>query len=227
MKVSLEAGEFNYVAYGEEGAPPVVLVHGMGWSAATWEQVAPLLAEKRRVYALDMRGHGDSVWTPTYSHEEMRDDVLEFADQLGLGKFLLCGQSMGAVVSWLFAEKYVDRLTGLVIVDAAPPDGDGDWTVPPKPADDELVADWEMLIALYGQMANPDPAWWSGLPNITVPTLIVGGGSTSKIPQETLTAAAKLLPDATVVTFEGAGHHLQSTRPTDLATAIDNHFPAS
>jgi esterase len=226
MKVSLAAGEFNYIAYGDESAPPVVLVHGMGWDVKTWEQVAPALAEKRRVFALDMRGHGASVWTPTYSFEEMRDDLLQFADQLGLEKFLLCGHSMGASVAWLFAERYVDRLTGLVIVDAAPPSGEGDFTVPPKPADEDLVADWEMLIALYGQSADPDPAWWSDLPSITVPTLIVGGGSTSKVPQESLAAAAKLLPDATVVTVEGAGHHVQTARPAELLAAIDEHFPA-
>ncbi|TCN43105.1 pimeloyl-ACP methyl ester carboxylesterase [Kribbella orskensis] len=220
MKVSLEAGEFHYVGYGDEGAPPMVLVHGMGWSSSTWEQVAPTLAKTRRVIALDLRGHGESVWTPTYSFEEMRDDLLEFADRLELGKFLLCGHSMGASVSWLFAERYVDRLTGLVIVDAAPPDGDGDWTVPPKP-EGELIADWEMLIALYGQQAKPDPAWWADLPKITVPTLIVGGGSTSKVPQESLAAAAKLLPDATLVTVEGAGHHVQTAKPDELLAAIE------
>jgi pimeloyl-ACP methyl ester carboxylesterase len=225
MKVSLEAGEFNYVVHGEEGAPPIVLVHGMGWSVAAWDQVVPMLAERRRVYALDLRGHGDSVWTSTYSHEEMRDDLLEFADSLGLEKFLLCGHSMGAVVCWLFAEKFVDRLTGLVIVDAAPPDGEGDFTVPPKPADEDLVADWDMLIALYGQLADPDPTWWSDLSNITVPTLIVGGGSTSRVSQETLQAAADRVPDSTVVTVEGAGHHVQSARPAELAAAIDKHFP--
>lgn len=220
MKISLQAGEFHYVEYGDEGAPPMVLVHGMGWSSSTWEQVAPTLAKTRRVIALDLRGHGESVWTPTYSFEQMRDDLLEFADRLGLGKFLLCGHSMGAGVSWLFAERYVDRLTGLVIVDAAPPDGEGDWTVPPKP-EEKLIADWEMLTAIYGQQAKPDPAWWTDLPNITVPTLIVGGGATSKVSQESLAAAAKLLPDATLVTIEGAGHHVQTAKPAELLAAIE------
>ena len=105
MKVSLEAGEFHYVEYGDEGAPPMVPGPRMGWSSSTWEQVAPTLAKTRRVIALDLRGHGESVWTPTYSFEQMRDDLLEFADRLGLGKFLLCGHSMGASVSWLFAER--------------------------------------------------------------------------------------------------------------------------
>jgi pimeloyl-ACP methyl ester carboxylesterase len=222
MKVLLNAGEFHYVEYGDEGAPPMVLVHGLGWSSAAWDEVAPTLAKDRRVLALDLRGHGASVWTPTYSHEELAEDLLQFADRLELEKFLLCGHSMGGSVASIFAERHADRLTGLVLVDAAPPDGQGDWTVPPKPPEDELVADWEVLVGLYRQLANPDPAWWTDLTEISVPTLIVGGGSTSTMPQETLAEAAKLIPDCLLVTVEGAGHHVHRTRPTDFLAAIDH-----
>jgi pimeloyl-ACP methyl ester carboxylesterase len=220
MKVSLNSGEFHYVEYGDEGAPPMVLVHGLGWSSAAWDEVAATLAKDRRVLALDLRGHGASVWTPTYSHEEMAEDLLQFADRLGLDEFLLCGHSMGGGVAAIFAERHVDRLTGLVLVDTAPPDGQGDWTVPPKP-EGALVADWEVLVAVYGQSANPDPAWWTDLPKITVPTLIVGGGPTSTMPQETLAAAAKLLQECLLITVEDAGHHVHKTRPAEFLAAIE------
>jgi pimeloyl-ACP methyl ester carboxylesterase len=61
--------------------------------------MAPELATRRRVIALDQRGHGASVRTPGYSFEAMRDDLLEFVDQLGLGTFLLMGHSMGGSVA--------------------------------------------------------------------------------------------------------------------------------
>ncbi len=56
------------------------------------------------------------------------------------------------------------------------------------------------------QLYSPDPAWWENLVTITIPTLIIGGGATSHIPQEKLAEVAHLIPDCRLVTIEGAGH---------------------
>lgn len=223
LKVVLEAGEFSYVAHGDEDAPPMVLVHGSGASSKSWDLTAPTLAEHRRVYAMDIRGHGDSVWTPTYSFEEMADDLLQFVDELGLEDFLLCGHSMGGTISAIFAERYPDRLSGLVLIDSPPPDGSGEWKVPPRPEDDPGF-DWELLVAVFDQLANPDPAWWSDLPKISAPTLVIGGGTTSPVPQHLLADVVRLVPDATLVTIEGAGHQVHQTRPAEFLTAVASRF---
>ncbi|MEU4396714.1 alpha/beta hydrolase [Kribbella sp. NPDC023855] len=221
MKVQLAAGEFHVVAYGAEGDPPMVLLHGLGANSAAWEQVAPALSTGRRVYAIDQRGHGQSAWTSAYSFEAMRDDLLEFVDQLRLGPFLLCGHSMGGTVAAIFAEKYADRLTGLILVDSPPPDGEGEWKVPERPRG-ELDFDWEAYVAIIGQLAKPDPAWWEELPAIAVPTLILGGGTTSPVPQGKLAEAAARIPGACLVTIEGAGHAIQRTQPSAFLTAVGN-----
>lgn len=91
--------------------------------------------------------------------------------------------------------------------------------MPPQP-EGELDFDWPVIPAIYGQLAEPDPAWWSDLPRISVPTLVVGGGSTSPVPQDLLAKAAELIPDAALITVEGAGHTVQRTRPTELLAAI-------
>ncbi|MET7282412.1 alpha/beta hydrolase [Kribbella sp. NPDC005582] len=221
----MSAGEFEYVDAGDPGAPPVVLLHGLSGNSTRWDLVTPELAKHRRVLVLDQRGHGLSVRTPTYSFEAMRDDLLEFVDALGLGPFLLIGHSMGGTVAALFAEHHSDRLTGLVLVDAPPPDGDGDWTVPPRPTEDPGF-DWPCLPAIFAQLADPDPAYVADLPKIAVPTLILGGGTTSPVPQEKLAAAAARIPTCTLVTLEGAGHNIHQTQPTQLLAALTAHFPA-
>ena len=223
MKVKLTAGEFQYVEYGDLSAPPMVLVHGTNTDASTWAAVAPELSATRRVVALDQRGHGGSVRTSSYSFELMRDDLLEFVDRLGFEKFLLCGHSMGGTVAAIFAERYAERLSGLILIDSPPPDGQGDWTLPPKPAEDPGF-DWAVLVAIFAQLADPDPAWWTDLPLITAPTLVVGGGSTSPVPQELLAKVADLIPDAKLTTIEGAGHAAQRTRPAELLVAIQSRF---
>lgn len=125
MRVLLDAGEFHYLEYGDPAAPPMVLLHGLGADSSTWAEVAPALGADHHIFALDQRGHGGSVRTGRYSFEEMREDVRQLADRLGLKRFLLCGHSMGGTVATLFAERHSDRLTGLVLVDTPPPDGRG------------------------------------------------------------------------------------------------------
>jgi pimeloyl-ACP methyl ester carboxylesterase len=223
VRVKLTAGEFRYDEFGAADAPPMVLVHGSHTDASTWAAVVPELSGSRRVIALDQRGHGGSPRTPEYSFELMRDDLLELVDALELEKFLLGGHSMGGTVAAIFAERYAERVSGLILVDSPPPDGGGDWTLPPEPAEDPGF-DWAALEAIFAQLADPDPAWWTDLPAITAPTLVVGGGSTSPAPQELLEKVAALIPDAELVTIEGAGHAIQRTRPAELLAAIHARF---
>ena len=218
--VELEAGEFHYVEYGDRAASPLVLLHGMPSDGSTWDEVAAALAARYWVITPDQRGHGASARTVTYSLEQMRDDLRQFADALGLDRFVLGGHSMGGTVATLFAERYPDRLAGLILVDSPPPDGSGAFDPGPRP-DGDLPYDWAVVPAILAQLNDPDPAWWAELPSITAPTLVIGGGLTSPVPQQLLAKLSDLVPDATLVTIEGAGHAVHRTRPAEfLATVV-------
>lgn len=112
----------------EMGAgPPVVLLHGLGASAYSWRRVAPILAERFRVVAVDLRGHGrsdkpfDQVYAPAAQAELVRD-VLH---QLRLRRVTLVGHSYGGAVSLLMALqegqlKRRDRLIERLVLMNAP-----------------------------------------------------------------------------------------------------------
>jgi len=63
--------------------------------------------------------------------------------------------------------------------------------------------------AIYGQLNNPDPAWWERLTEITAPTLIIRGGPDSHIPQDKLEEATARLPRGTLQVIL-AGHHVHT-----------------
>ena len=75
------------------------------------------------------------------------------------------------------------------------------------------------MVAIGGQLKDPDPAWWAGLPSITARTLIIAGGEDSHVPQDLLAEAAQLIPDATLITIP-AGHRVHTSRPAEFTAAV-------
>jgi 3-oxoadipate enol-lactonase len=79
--------------------PAIVLVHGLGGSRRTWATLVPLLAVEARVFALDLRGCGDSSrGTAQWSLAQAADDVEAAARALGLKGYVLVGHSLGGVI---------------------------------------------------------------------------------------------------------------------------------
>src|SRR6266496_1494711 len=145
----------------------MVLLHALGERGANWAPVAACFAERFLVFALDLRGHGDSDWPGTYSFQLMCDDVLSVIDQLGLGAVTLAGHSMGGTVAYLVAMQRPDRVERLIVEDAPPP-FPRDRAVPARPAE-PLDFDWAVVPAIISQVNEGDPAAWDGLGTITAP----------------------------------------------------------
>ena len=212
-----------YRVTGAVDAPPMVLLHGLGEQSASWAAVTGPFADRFRVFAFDMRGHGASDWPGAYSFELMRDDVLGALDTLALEKITLVGHSMGAGVAYLVAIHQPSRVERLIVEDAPPP-FPRDRAVPERP-DGPVDFDWSAAPAIIGQVNRGDPVTWERLREITAPTLVIGGGPESHIPQEKLTEVAARIPRCDVVTIP-AGHHVHDTRPAEFASAVLGWLPA-
>lgn len=112
----------HHLEWGRATAPPVVLLHGGGLTAHTWDLVCLGLLPEWRCLALDLRGHGDSEWSPAmhYDVDDHVGDVHGFLDQRGLRHVTLVGQSLGAFVALAYAARNPQRVRALVMVDSTP-----------------------------------------------------------------------------------------------------------
>ena len=138
------------------GGPPLVLVHGITESRATWDPLIPDLARDHTVVAIDMRGHGASALAPSYDARVMADDVAAVVADLGLADPLAVGHSMGGIVVTAFAGAHPCR--GVVNIDQSVALGDFQELV--AGAEPLLRSDSfaEVLLGLFDSMNGSLPA---------------------------------------------------------------------
>ena len=105
--------------WGSEGKPVMILVHGGLDHARSWDWVARALREDFHVYALDLRGHGNSAWAPgaLYSVAEHVLDLSALADIVQGFPLHIIGHSLGAVVTLFYAGIYPDRVKKAVAIE--------------------------------------------------------------------------------------------------------------
>src|SRR5512141_1636282 len=99
--------------------PPLVLLHGASSvGARDFSAQLPWLQSAFRCYLPDARGHGRTRWDTAadgFSADELADDVIAFAEALGLGTFHLLGFSLGAMTALRVAVRAPTRLRTLVV----------------------------------------------------------------------------------------------------------------
>jgi pimeloyl-ACP methyl ester carboxylesterase len=108
---------------GEPGSPPVVLLHGGGQTRHSWGTTARALADDGWIaYTVDLRGHGESEWSPdgVYSQDRFSGDVVAMARQFDEPPVLV-GASLGGTSALLAVGEQDDEIArALVMVDVAP-----------------------------------------------------------------------------------------------------------
>lgn len=94
----------------------VLLAHAIGCDHRMWDDLAAALAPRRRVVAIDARGHGKSpLPARPWSLEDMADDAARLLDRLRIARAHWVGLSMGGMVGQAFALRHPDRLGRLVL----------------------------------------------------------------------------------------------------------------
>lgn len=118
--VEANSVRLHYLDYGTAGQRPMLCVHGGAAHAHWFDYVAPGLMPDHQVYALDLRGHGDSARSEphSYSFKVFAEDINAFLEKLDLRDVVLVGHSMGGMISLVHAATHPGRIARLVIVDS-------------------------------------------------------------------------------------------------------------
>jgi pimeloyl-ACP methyl ester carboxylesterase len=113
----------HYVDWGNEDAPPMLLVHGGRDHCRNWDWVAHSFRDEYHVVAPDLRGHGDSQWLigANYSIVDYVYDIAQLVEQKKLYPVTIIGHSLGGSVSLAYAGTYAERVKKVVAIEGLGP----------------------------------------------------------------------------------------------------------
>jgi pimeloyl-ACP methyl ester carboxylesterase len=120
--ITVNGLRLHYLDWGSPDKPPFIMLHGIGRVAHSFDHIAPQFAADYHVIALDMRGHGDSAWSPdgAYLVQDYASDLDALVAQLNLRSIVLLGNSTGGRVVQVYAGMHPERVAKLVVEDVGP-----------------------------------------------------------------------------------------------------------
>ena len=109
----------HYVDWGNQGAPPLMLLHGGRDHCRNWDWVAAALRHDWHVLAPDLRGHGDSQWSPdgNYAIAGFVYDLAQLVHQQELAPVTIVAHSLGGMIALRYAGIYPDFVRKLIAIE--------------------------------------------------------------------------------------------------------------
>lgn len=109
----------HYADWGNEGAPTLVLLHGGRDHCRSWDWIARAFRKDWHVIAPDLRGHGDSAWSPDgcYDLEAHISDLAQLIHQKNIAPATIVGHSFGGAVASRYAGIYPANVRKLVLIE--------------------------------------------------------------------------------------------------------------
>jgi pimeloyl-ACP methyl ester carboxylesterase len=101
---------------------PVLLIHGLGDSASVWRDVARRIPPPRSIFAVDLRGHGNSDWDAAgaYDARVLAEDIHALIQVLALPKVSVVGHSLGGNVALNLASAHPSQIDRIALADFTP-----------------------------------------------------------------------------------------------------------
>jgi pimeloyl-ACP methyl ester carboxylesterase len=113
----------HWVDWGNESAPPLLLIHGGRDHARSWDWVARDLRRDHHVIAPDLRGHGDSAWAfgGMYAMADFVLDIAQLLEGLQLFPMTIVGHSLGGAIALQYTSVYPERVHKVVAIEGLGP----------------------------------------------------------------------------------------------------------
>ena len=245
--IDIDNQKLRYEVSGE--GSPFILMHGWGCNLETVRSIAKTASQKHKVYNIDFPGFGQSpepkaIW----GVEEYTTLVENFAKKLGLQNPILAGHSFGGRVGLLYSSR--NSVNKLILIDAAGVKPvrplkyyikvyafkTGKFlinlTYPKAKAQAKIEkmrskrgsADYNSasprVKAILSKVVNEDLT--HVMPDIKAPTLLIWGAKDTATPVRDAKIMEKLIPDAGLVVFEGAGHYSFLDNPFGFKSVLQS-----
>jgi pimeloyl-ACP methyl ester carboxylesterase len=121
---TIDVGGMNlhYLDWGNEGAMPLIMIHGLTGAAGEWRNIAAYYRETYHVIAIDQRGHGESDHAAdnAYGTDDFVGDLEGFIDALGFDRVMLLGHSMGGHNTIAYTARNPERVRCALVNDMPP-----------------------------------------------------------------------------------------------------------
>jgi len=113
----------HYVDWGNEDAPPLLMVHGGRDHCRNWDWVAEALRDDYHIIAPDLRGHGDSQWMigGSYNHVDYVYDIAQLLHQTNMNPVTIISHSLGGSIALMYAGLYPETVTKLISIEGMGP----------------------------------------------------------------------------------------------------------
>jgi pimeloyl-ACP methyl ester carboxylesterase len=241
------------IGYDVEGTgPPLILLHGATSVASRdFRGQLPSLRTVFRCYQPDARGHGRTPWDPASAGlraEWFVDDVLAFADAVGLATFHLLGFSLGGLTSLGVAVRAPERVRTMVVVGISTEReprasvarrlmdplrverDDPDWAADLAARHDPVqgAGGWRALMsALVADVGVQPLLTPRQIRAIDAPTLVAVGDRDPMAPVDHAWQLSRLLLDGRLLVLPGAGHAAFADQPAIATEALGAFYRAS
>lgn len=202
---------------------PIVFLHGLGMSGATWQACTALLADRFSTVAVDLAGHGASP-CPDDSDAFTRDAALADLDEV-LSSLdspaVLVGHSLGGYIALAHAATRPGAARGVVVLNTGPGFRDAEKRAAWNDRSRRNAHRFGVPERVAEMNLQHDSIVMDRLAEMTVPTLVLAGGDDRPEYVGAGQYLERKMPDARLVVVDGGGHSMhEDTHAAHVAASI-------
>lgn len=254
--VETRLGRIGVAGSGDGDRTPILFLHGVGSDKSVWHPQLDHYRGRRPAFAFDYPGYGDSEPAKDATRDDFARSIVAAMDALEIDKAHICGLSLGGVIAIAIHALAPERCASLVLADsfAVHPDGQAIYDRSAAAANEigmralaegrvDALIDGDCSDAIRTEvietMSRIDPAayvlgaravWLADqrarAAQIGVPTLVLVGREDRITPPALSEALAGLVPGASVVSIDKAGHLSNLEQPDAFNAALDSFLAA-